>query len=137
MACLPRWRSRRTGNWPTRSGTKSTSMSGNQTRDGLPFPRDPQQASRSFRLRDALARLARATPFFPGKPQLCKFLNRSLTDRDDDRQAIVTTRLRDGSLFRLDLRSAAEWPAFWTGQYDQPMLDLLARLLPRGAVVLD
>jgi FkbM family methyltransferase len=89
------------------------------------------------RLRRALARLFRSMPHFPGKQRLSHFLNWRLTSESDDQQAIVTTRLADGSLLRLDLRSATEWPAFWNGCYDRRWLDLLAPRLPRNAVVID
>jgi FkbM family methyltransferase len=112
-------------------------MSANLTADGQRSLPERAGASLAPRLRDGLARFLRQAPFFPGKEQLSRYLNRRLTDPRDECHAIVTTRLVDGCRLRLDLRSEMEWPVFWSGGYDRSLLQLIYRLLPPGALVLD
>jgi FkbM family methyltransferase len=55
----------------------------------------------------------------------------------DPVEAIVDIDARDGSRWRLDLRTTFERQAFWSGRYDESPLRLLESLLRPGAVVID
>jgi FkbM family methyltransferase len=87
-------------------------------------------------LRDALARALRGVPQFKGKGRLGIALQDLLTDYATDDECIVSFRMRDQSLMRVDLRSYAERYPFWTGEHDLTIRRLV-RVLEPGSTVLD
>jgi FkbM family methyltransferase len=88
-------------------------------------------------LRDGLSSAFRALPHFRGKSRAGVAIGRFLTDIEDDEDCIVTIRMRDGSLMRVDVRSRTEEWAYWTGDYDGEMISRLRTCLTPGCVVLD
>jgi FkbM family methyltransferase len=90
-----------------------------------------------IRLRNAIAGISRKVPYFRGKGRLGLFLQRSLTNYEDDAESIVPITLRDGSRIRIDVRSHTERSAFWTGEYDQEIISNLSACLGKGSTVFD
>jgi FkbM family methyltransferase len=88
-------------------------------------------------LRDGLSSAFRALPHFRGKSRAGVAIGRFLTDIEDDEDCIVTIRMRDGSLMRVDVRSRTEEWAYWTGDYDGEIISRLRTCLAPGCVVLD
>lgn len=88
-------------------------------------------------LRNALAAVSRTMPPFSRKERLGRRIMRRLTDFRRDSECVVTFRMKDGSRMQADLRSSAEWRAFWTGEYEPETMRLLVSFLTPGAVVLD
>lgn len=87
--------------------------------------------------RDQLAWLFRMLPHFRGKARLGASIGHFLTNVSDDQGNVVTAKMKDGSLMRIDVRSRTEaWP-YWTGVYDSDVISRIYSLLERDCVVLD
>ncbi len=88
-------------------------------------------------VRDRLAALLRAAPPVRGKGRLGQALCLALTDLSAEAECLVDFHMRDGTRMCVDLRSGMERSAFWSGEYDTPILRRLATCLRPGSVVLD
>lgn len=88
-------------------------------------------------IRDGLSSAFRALPPFRGKGRAGAAIGRLLTDNKKDEDCIVTIRMRDGSLMRIDVRSRTEEWSYWTGDYDGEIISRLRTCLTPGCVVLD
>jgi len=88
-------------------------------------------------IRDGLAATSRLLPRFRGKGPLGVILGRPLTDLDSAEDCVVTIRMRDGSLMRVDIRSQTERWAYWTGEYDQDVVSRLTTSFRKNWVVFD
>lgn len=82
-----------------------------------------------------VARLFRALPYVPGKLRVGRVLNDVLIHQFEE--GVVQFRTRQGAEMRIDLRSKAEWRAYWTGRYDDDEIRLLLKLIDRRGTVLD
>jgi len=81
--------------------------------------------------------VSRRLPNVRGRSRLARLLDGVFGIPLDPREAIVDVRARDGSRWRLDLRTTFERQAFWSGCYDESTLARLAAGLRRGDVVID
>lgn len=88
-------------------------------------------------IRDKTAALFRALPSVRGKGRIGVTLSKWLTDYQKDEESIVTFKMRDGSLMRIDLRSRTEGWTFWTGEYDRQIIELFSACIQPEWVVLD
>jgi FkbM family methyltransferase len=88
-------------------------------------------------VRNSLAFLLRTLPPFKGKWRVGLAFQAALLDARREGDCVVDFRMRDGTHMRIDLRSAAERTAFWTGEYDRDALRRITAFLRPGAVVLD
>ncbi len=88
-------------------------------------------------IRDQLALMFRFLPQFRGKSHLGAAIGRRLTNVNDDQSSIVTVKMKDGSIMRLDVRSRTEIWAYWTGRYDNDIISKLATCLEKESVVFD
>ncbi len=76
-------------------------------------------------------------PIVRGRTRLSRLLDRVFGIPMTAAEAIVDIQARDGSRWRLDLRTTFERQAFWSGRYDESPLLLLESLLRPGVVVVD
>ena len=88
-------------------------------------------------IRNSLATLFRAFPYFRGKYKLGPALIPLLTNYEVEQDCFVTFQMRDGSTMRLDLRSFTEQRAFFCGEYDGGIIQRLSSILKRGSTVFD
>ncbi|MBD2081722.1 FkbM family methyltransferase [Leptolyngbya sp. FACHB-17] len=88
-------------------------------------------------LRDPIAAIFRALPYFRGKYRLAPGLLPLMTDYQNEQDCLVDIKLRDGGLMRIDLRSFTEQRAFFAGDYDGGVLKRFASILNSDSVVLD
>lgn len=90
-----------------------------------------------YAFRNSIASLSRSTPYFRGKRRLGNAIGRLLTNFDSDQECISTVKMRDGSWMQLDVRSRTEqWP-YWTGAYDNDILERLSSCLKEKCIVFD
>lgn len=80
--------------------------------------------------------LLRNSPEFRGKGRLARQLHRRLLTCLSGADAIRSFQMRDNTLMTVDLRSVTEWPAFYSGRYDD-LLSTILCLLPKSGMVLD
>lgn len=87
--------------------------------------------------RNSIASLSRSTPYFRGKRRLGNMISRLFTDFDRDKECISTVKMLDGSWMQLDVRSRTEqWP-YWTGSYDNDIIERLSSCLKENCIVFD
>lgn len=89
----------------------------------------------SARLMQSTAFVLRKLPYIPGKLRAARLLNQVLTDHCD--VGLARFRTKRGILMRIDLRSKAEWKAYWTGQYDDSVVAVLLDVIRRQGDVID
>jgi FkbM family methyltransferase len=89
------------------------------------------------RLRACAGALSRRLPDVRGRTRLARALDGLFGIPLDPADAIVDVVSREGSRWRLDLRTTFERQAFWSGRYDDRTLSLLSARLRRGDVVID
>lgn len=82
------------------------------------------------------ARAFRVAPGFPGKARLGLRVQELLVGFAPE-GLVLTVRMKDGSVLRLDPGSRTERRAIWTGTYDSQLLSRLHRLLEPGAIAVD
>ncbi|WP_353932498.1 FkbM family methyltransferase [Okeanomitos corallinicola TIOX110] len=88
-------------------------------------------------LRDSLASFCRSVPYFKGKYRLASALVPLLTNYQVEQECLVTVKMQDGSIIKLDLRSLLEQKVFFTGEYDSDIIHILSKTLHPGVVILD
>jgi FkbM family methyltransferase len=89
------------------------------------------------KFRNSIAALSRSTPYFRGKRHLGNIISRLLTNFDSDQECISTVKMQDGCWMQLDVRSRTEqWP-YWTGFYDNDILERLSSCLQEKSIVFD
>lgn len=89
------------------------------------------------KIRNSLAAFVRALPQFRGKGPMGVVVGRLLTDFNNPKDCIVTIKMRDNTLMRVDIRSKTERWAYWTGEYDRSVIQRLATCLQNNSVVFD
>jgi len=89
------------------------------------------------RFRNSLAASVRALPSFRGKGPLGVAVGRLMTNYQEAEDCVVTIKMQDGTLMRVDVRSKTEQWAYWTGDYDQAVISRLASCLQKHSVVFD
>jgi hypothetical protein len=87
--------------------------------------------------RNLIASLSRSTPYVRGKHRLGNTIGRLLTNFDSDQECISTVKMRDGSWMQLDMRSRTEQWSYWTGSYDNNILERLSSCLREKCIVFD
>src|SRR5438045_6512877 len=85
-------------------------------------------------LRRGVASCRRALPQFPGKGRLVNFARQAFPAGS---QELVTARMRDGFVLSLDLRSAMQSYAYFSGEYDSAVVHDLSSLIDHDWVVID
>jgi len=88
-------------------------------------------------IRDQLAALSRTVPRMRGKGWLGIRLTKLLTDYREDKASIVTFKMRNGTIMRIDLRSRTEGWTYWTGEYDRKIIELFLGCLQPGWIAFD
>lgn len=88
-------------------------------------------------LRNAMAKAIRSLPALKGKARIGQLIGKRLTDASSDADCIVTIEMKRGGRMIIDLRSRTELMAFWTGQYDDEVIETIVALLSPDATVLD
>jgi FkbM family methyltransferase len=83
----------------------------------------------------AAASALRSLPYVPGKLRVGRLLNEILTGFYEE--GLVHFELKRGISVRIDLRSKAEWRSYWTGKYDDEVIDTLLGLVDRRGDVID
>jgi len=88
-------------------------------------------------IRNSLAEFFRALPYFKGKYRLGPALIPLLTNYEVEQDCIVTFKMRDKGIVRLDLRGFLEQVAFFSGEYDHGVIQRLSTILKPGSIVFD
>ena len=94
-------------------------------------------ASPTSIVRDQLANLFRNTPNFRGKYRLANALNRALTNTISDNDCLRTLVLKSGVRMTVDVRSETERWAYWSGRYDDKIIQYLVEQIEGGTSILD
>ncbi len=87
--------------------------------------------------RNLLAYFFRSLPYFKGKNRLGTALIPLMTNYDVEQDCLVTIKMQDSSIMRLDLRSLLEQKVFFTGEYDGGIIQILSEILNPGIVIFD
>ena len=85
-------------------------------------------------LRRTVGACLRALPHVPGKGRLVNLARQAFPAGSSD---LVTARMRDGFVLSLDLRSAMQSHAYFSGEYDTAVVHDLASLIQQEWVVID
>lgn len=88
-------------------------------------------------IRNILAKLSRSLPPLKGKTKLGLSLLPLLTNYHSDQDCLVKIKMRRGNYMEIDLRSKCEQKSFFTGEYDDGVIQKLATFLSPGESVLD
>jgi len=83
----------------------------------------------------SVAYILRKLPYIPGKLRVGRVLNKLLIDYCGT--GLVRFETERETLMRIDLRSKAEWRAYWTGRYDDRVIDTLLSIVGRQGDVID
>ncbi len=81
--------------------------------------------------------MTRRLPEVRGRTRLARALDRIFGIPLESNEATVDVRARDGSRWRLDLRTTYERQAFWSGRYEERTSALAESRLRKGDVVVD
>lgn len=90
-----------------------------------------------YKLRSKIALVSRNTPYFRGKRRLGNALSSILGDLNRDEECVEIVEMKNGSAMQLDVRSKAEQWSYWTGYYDDKIIQKLSNCLSEECIVLD
>lgn len=90
-----------------------------------------------YKLRNSIASWSRSTPYFRGKRRLGKSLGHILTNFNSDRECLSNVRMQNETWMQLDVRSRTEQWSYWTGYYDDDIINKLSNCLKEKCVVFD
>ena len=86
-------------------------------------------------MRDSITKICLALPSFRGKNRIGFPLIQWTTDYQNEKDCIVTVRMRDGSQMYIDLRSRCERKVFFTEEYDDGIIQTLSQILEPGFTI--